>query len=394
MKALNVFAIILAWILSIAMVFMLVASPMTLSALSLLEPEDIVQIVGQVMVEGAEPAAAQPREAYGVQMLSAEAAVTEESAQSDAANGLVQSIQGIVGDEVSPEMLEKVLTSDAMSELLGAYTEDVANAFVGVDGEKQFTSELLVEVVQENLDEIVEIVEESGKVALTDEQKEAFKSQLQTTVEENAEKIVEEIPTPEQVKESVLSSNQELALAFEILAKKDQIKGAIVGMIVVVSLLIFGLRYPRFRGLRWLSTNLFVAGGFNVIICLILGVGSSAIKSATTAIDSGVGGVIEDVIGTVLSQLAKGVILRTVIIFVAAIGLLVGYILLKKFVCKKKANADPVEEEVIPEAVPAFVPAPVEIETESVADTAPQAEEAPVAEIREEVAEAPAENEI
>ena len=149
MKALNVFAIILAWILSIAMVLMLVATPLALSALSLLEPENIVEIVGRVMVDGAEPTAAQPRETYGVQMLSAESETVEAPAQSNAANGLMESIQGIVGDEVSPEMLEKVLTSDAMSELLGAYTEDVANAFVGVDGEKQFTSELLVEVVQD-----------------------------------------------------------------------------------------------------------------------------------------------------------------------------------------------------------------------------------------------------
>lgn len=383
MKALNVFAIILAWVLSIAMVLMLVAAPLALSALSLLNPDNIVEIVGQVMAESAEPAAAQPREAYGVQMLSAEAEVTEEPAENNAAGGLMQSIQGIVGNEVSAEMLNKVLTSDAMSELLGAYTKDVANAFVGKDGQQQFTPELVVKVVQENLDEIVEIVEESGNMPLTEEQKQQFKSQLQTAVEENAEKIVEEVPTPEEVKESIMSSNEELALAFEILAKKNQIKGAIVGMIVLISALIFALRYPGFRGMRWLATNLFVAGGFNVIICLVMGTASAAYKGTTEGINAIAGTVVDGIIGMILSQLAKGVILRTVIIFVAAIALLVGYILLKMFVRKKKAAAAPVAEEIIPQAVPAFVPASVEIEAEQVAE--PVQEELAEAQESEEV---------
>ena len=369
MKVLNVFAIILAWLLSIAMVVMLVAAPLALSALSLLNPDTIVEIVGQVMVDSAEPAAAQPRETYTVKTLSAEAEATEESANDNAANGLMQSIQGIVGDEVSAELLDKVLTSDAMSELLGAYTKDIANAFVGKEGQQQFTPELVVKVVQENLDEIVEIVEESG-APLTEEQKETFKSQLQTAVEDNAEKIVEGVPTPEEVKESLLGKNEEMALAFTVLAKKNQIKNAIVGIIVLLSVLIFGLRYPGLRGMRWLSTNLFTAGGFNVLICVVLGLASSTVKGVTAGMNAIGGTPVEGIIGMMLGQLSKGVIIRTAIIFVAAIALLVGYILLKPFVKKKKA-AKAVEtdvEETIPETVPAFEPAPVAVAQEAVAE--------------------------
>lgn len=370
MKVLNVFAIILAWLLSIAMVVMLVAAPLALSALSLLNPDTIVEIVGQVMVDSAEPAAAQPRETYTVKTLSAEAEATEESANNNAANGLMQSIQGIVGDEVSAELLDKVLTSDAMSELLGAYTKDIANAFVGKEGQQQFTPELVVKVVQENLDEIVEIVEESG-APLTEEQKETFKSQLQTAVEDNAEKIVEGVPTPEEVKESLLGKNdEEMALAFTVLAKKNQIKNAIVGIIVLLSVLIFGLRYPGLRGMRWLSTNLFTAGGFNVLICVVLGLASSAVKGVTAGMNAIGGTPVEGIISMMLGQLSKGVIIRTAIIFVAAIALLVGYILLKPFVKKKKA-AKAVEtdvEETIPETVPAFEAAPVAVAQEAVAE--------------------------
>lgn len=386
MKTLNVFAIILAWILSIAMVVMLIAAPLALSALSLLDPDNIVEIVGQVVVDSVEPAAAQPRETYTVKTLSAEVEATEEPANNDAANGLMQSIQGIVGDEVSAEMLNKVLTSDAMSELLGAYTNDIANAFVGIEGQQQFTPELVVKVVQENLDEIVEIVEESG-APMTDEQKQQFKSQLQTAVEDNAEKIVEEMPTPEEVKESLLSSNEEMAIAFAVLAKKNEIKGAIVGTIILLSVLIFGLRYSGLRGMRWLASNLFTAGGFNVLICVVLGFSASAVKGVAAGMNAMDGSPVEGIVGMLLGQLSKGVIIRTGVIFVAAVALLVGYILLKPFV-KKKKTAKVVEtdaEETIPETVPAFEPAPVAVEQETVAEETaeeqPAEEPAPAEEI-------------
>lgn len=381
MKAWNVFAIILAWILSIALVVMLIAAPLALSALSMLNPDNIVEIVGQVMVDSAASAAAQPREIYTVKTLSAEAETTEESANDNVTDGLMQSIQGIVGDEVSAELVDKVLTSDAMSELLGAYTQDIANAFVGKEGQQQFTPELVVKVVQENLDEIVEILEESG-TPLTEEEKDAFKSQLQTAVEENAEKIVEEMPTPEEVKESLLSNNEEMALAFAVLAKKNQIKGAIVGIIVLLSALIFGLRYPGLRGMRWLSTNLFTAGGFNVLISVVLGLSASAVKGAATGINAMDASPVEGIIGMMLDQLSKGVIIRTAIIFVAAIVLLVGYILLKPFVRKKTVKAEePAVEEVIPETVPAPVVVGQEVVAEETAEEQPAEEPAPAEEI-------------
>ena len=377
MKALNVFAIILAWILSIALVVMLIAAPLALSALSMLSPDNIVEIVGQVMVDSAASAAAQPREIYTVKTLSAEAETTEESANDNVTDGLMQSIQGIVGDEVSAELVDKVLTSDAMSELLGAYTQDIANAFVGKEGQQQFTPELVVKVVHENLDEIVEILEESG-TPLTEEEKEAFKSQLQTAVEENAEKIVEEMPTPEEVKESLLSNNEEMALAFAVLAKKNQIKGAIVGIIVLLSALIFGLRYPGLRGMRWLSTNLFTAGGFNVLVSVVLGLSASAVKGAATGINAMDASPVEGIIGMMLDQLFKGVIIRTAIIFVAAIVLLIGYILLKPFVRKKKTvkAEEPAVEEIVPETVPAVDAAPVAVEQEVVAEEAAEEQSA------------------
>ncbi|MBR5023060.1 MAG: hypothetical protein IKY18_07725 [Oscillospiraceae bacterium] len=386
MKALNVFAIILAWFLSIAMVVMLIAAPLALSALSLLDTENIVEIVSQTLLESNKSAAAQPQEEFVIQNLSAETeAVTEEKPENAAGSINMDGLQGLLGSAVgSEEMLNKVLTSDAMSELLGAYTKDITNAFAGKNTEKEFTPEFLVEVVQENLDEIVEIVAESG-TPLTNEEKQEFKNQLQTTVEEKAEEIVAALPAPEEIKESIVKENEDIELAFTILAKKDTIKGAIVGVIVLISALIFGLRYPGLRGMRWLSTNLFTAGGFNLFVCTALGMGSTALKGVTAGMNAIDGAGVDGIFATLLSQLSTGVVIRTVIIFVAAIALLVGYIFLKPFVRKKKVAKDtePAVEEVVSETVPAFEPAPVAVEQEAVAKE--------TAEIQETAAEEPAE---
>ena len=398
MKVLNVFAIILAWILSIAMVIMLVAAPLALSALSLLNPENIVELVGEALVGNNKPAAAQPQEAYAFQKLSAEtqAAPEEKSAAQNILGGInLDSIQDFVGEDVNEEVLNKVLESDLVGELLDAYVGDVTNAITGKPGQSQFTAEKLVEVVKDNIDEIVEIVEESG-VTLTEDQKAEIKNQIQSAVEENAEDIMSAIPAPEELKKSLVGENKELEIAFEILAARNKIKGMIVGAIVLISLLIFGLRYPGFRGMRWLSTNLFTAGGINVVICLVLGTGSAAALGAEAGMNAIGGSPAAGIIRTLLSQLTTGVVIRTVIMFVAAIALLVGYILLKIFVRKKKAanKEEPVVEEIVSEPVPASVEVPVApeyadvtVEPELVADPAPQAEDAPAAETEEPVAE-------
>jgi len=398
MKAIYVFGIIFAWILSIAMVLMLIAAPLALSALSMLDPENIAELVGEAFLGNNESAAAAPQKDYSVEMLSAENNVREEkpltvdpinesAAAKDVLGGLMDSVQGIIGEEINEEVLNKVLESDLAGELFGAYVGDVTNAITGKPGQSQFTAKKLVEVVKNNVDEIVEIVEESG-VTLSQDQKTQLKTEINKVVQENAEDIVSALPTPENIKEAIVEDNEGLEIAFAILTAKNQIKGMIVGAIVLISLLIFGLRYPGFRGLRWLSTNLFTAGGFNIVICLVLGAGSTAALGAEAGMNAIGGSPVAGIISKLLSQLTAGVVIRTAIMFVAAIALLVGYILLKIFVRKRQAakKAEPVAEENIPASAPAPVEMPaapvytaVTLEPELVTDVAPQAQEEPAA---------------
>lgn len=397
MKVLNVFGIILAWILSIAMVIMLVAAPVALSALSVLDPETILEAVGQGMVKEEEPAASDARVGYSLEKLSAERdLLNEDITTDDVLGGVMDSVEDIIGGELDEEMLKGILSSDMAKELVEAYISDVTNAVTGGSGETKFTPELIAQVVEDNLDEVLDVVLEAGQ-ELPEDQKEQIKGEIQKEVKENAQKIAQEIIKAVPAPEEILESNEAVKSLVALLARRNQIKWMIVGIIVAISLLIFGLRYPRFRGLRWLSANLFTAGGFNIVICLALGLGTSAVKGITAGVNAIDGTAVDGIIGTLLSQLTTGVIVRTVIIFVAAIVLLVGYILLKPFARKKKAakkaepvKAEAVEEapvsEVAPAAVPSFIPAEAPVYTSVTVEPELMTEPAPVAENAEEKA--------
>ena len=371
MKALNVFAIILAWILSIALVVMLIAAPLALSALSMLSPENIVELVGDALVEDNKSAEAQLQGQIVVRNLSAEVEVAPQEIPTtgNVAGGMdLSGLQEILGEEV---MFNKLLESKAMSELLNAYVKDVTNAIAGKNADKEFTSELLVEVVQENIDEIVEIV--ATGTSLTNEEKEQLKEQIRTGVVEKADEIVESMPSSEEIKESVLEGDEGLAIVFKILAMRNQIKGVIVGVIVVITALIFALRFPGFRGLRWLSIDLLIASLFNGIICKALGASSVVTLGLLDGIDA-LGSNAEGVAGMLVTQLANGLVVRTIIMFVAAVVLMVGYILLKK--CMRKKKTVKAEEPAVEEVVPETVPAPVAVEQEAVAEEAAEEQSA------------------
>ena len=379
MKALNILGIIVAWILSIVLVVMLVAAPLTLSALSVLDPENIVNVVAKGLTQGQESAAAELQKEYAFQKLSA-ASKEKSLAETVMENLDLKEIEDVVGQKIDEEVIAGVLASDAMTDIFGAYANDVANALTGESGKKEFTAKKLQEIVHDNLDEIVKAVEDAG-VELSKSQKTEMKNKIDDVVKKEADKIVDMLPDPEEVAEAVVEDSGVGEAVAVFLAQKKTIKAVIVGSIVLLSLLIFFLRYPGFRGLRWLASDLFTAGGINVITCLSLGVGTSAIKEVAEEMNNAM---LSGVVDKFLAQLTTGVIIRTVIMLVAAALLLVAYYLLKIFVRKKRSNkeAAPVAVPAAPVAAPAYVSAPV-----------CAAEPEVVAEPAAEVAEEPAENE-
>lgn len=347
-KVFNVFGIILAWVLSIALVIMLVVTPIVFSALSLISADTITKALTQSFDPSAE--VQKPAEEVTLVQLSS---TTEESTPAGGTDASqFGDLSGIFGDQISQETLDKILSSNAAKELIEAYTDDLADAFTGNGGEAKFNSEKIKSIVNDNIDEIVDVLQEAVP-ELADMDKGELKSQILKAVDEGAEEIVNALPKPEDIKQEMMESNPALETALQILAQKDMIMLAIIGVIVVISALIFVCRIPGLRGFRWLAVNLFVGGGFNAFTS----VGLLVSKSAVSQIAEEAGPQIAGIIGSLLGDFTTGMFIRTAVMLVSGGALLTVYILIKKAKAKKLTAAEQAEALVVEEAPAEETPA-------------------------------------
>ena len=319
-KICNVFGILFTSLLSIVLVIALIVTPMTLSALSLLSEDTVTTVVAEVLEQ---LVASEPSANYRVDRLS-------EVSQSPIDGNV---LEDLLGDQVSPEVLEAILESNAAKEFLETYTADFTNAITNSDAEPLLNAEKLKEIASGNIDEIVEIVRQIDP-SLTEKDTQKLKDAILTGVEDNAEEFLNALPKPEKIIEEVMKAGPGLEMALQIVAMKDTIKMILVGFVAAVCLLIFLFRLPGVRGFSWLATDLFVGFAFNAVFCAAL-LGTSNSVTAMFAEQPELAGIA----AVLLGAFTKGMLIRTGIMLGAAILLLVLYIIIKKASAKKKADA-------------------------------------------------------
>ncbi len=329
-KTLNVLGIITAWLLSIVLVVMLLVTPMVFSSLSLLNAQTITKAVTDIFTAGQE---SQPSAESGEIVTLSN---TTQSAAEDAGKDL---LAGMFGDAVSQEQIGAIMSSKAARELLEAYTGDLTNAITGGNQEANFTAGKLKSIVNDNIDEIVQILQtnipECAEMDTTE-----LKSSILKAVDEGAEEIVKALPKPEEIMEQLVENNPALEMAKDILAMKKTIKLVVIGVIVVLSGLIFACRIPGLRGFRWLAVDLFIGGGINAFTT----VGLLVSQSAVSEIAKEAGAQVAGLIGSLLSSFTTGMLVRTLVMLAFGGALLAAYILLKKQKEKKLAAALLAEE--------------------------------------------------
>lgn len=324
-KLLNVLGILVAWLLSIALVVMLIVTPILFSALSLLNADTITKVVTDTLSYVADHAGGEPS-AENAQVMTLSNTNQSASAE-DAGKDMLESV---FGDKISQEHIEAILSSNAVKELIEAYTDDLTNAITGGSQEASFNADKIKSIVNNNIDEIVEGLQENIP-ELADTDVAELKSNIQKAVEENAEEIVNALPKPEEIKEQLIDDNPVLEAAIEIIAMKNTIKLAVIGVIVLLSVLIFVCRIPRLRGFRWLAVNLFVGGSFAALVTSGLMAGKSAIGEFTKEADAQLAGLVESLVGA----FANGMLVRTIVMLVAGGVLLTAYILINRFRTQK-----------------------------------------------------------
>lgn len=309
----NVLGIIGAWILTIALVLMLIVTPIVFSALSLLNAETITKVVSGALIGSAsgEPSA----ETYEVTRL------TETSTPENAGQNV---LEGMFGDQLTQEQMEKILDSNLVKDFVKSYTDDLTSAFVGGEG-SGFNADKVKAIMNDNLDEIVGILQEvAPECAQMDA--EELKANIRKAVDEGAEQLVQALPKPEDIRKELVQQNPSLETALKIIAQKNKIKLAVIGVIILLSVLIFLCRLPEFRGLRWLAVDLFVGAGFGAFVSVGLVVSSSAVAEIAKQSGEQVAGIVS----ALLSSFASGMFVRTAVMLVAGGLLLAAYIVIKR----------------------------------------------------------------
>lgn len=322
-KALNVTGIVFASLLSIILVILLIVSPLVLSALSLLDARTITK----ALTDAVTSQVSDDSTAADYQV------ITLSNAPVDAAGIGEDALKSILGEDISQEVLGEILSSNVAKEILEVYTEDVTKAFVGKDTAAQFNAEKLKSIVNENMDEVVNLLQKVSPESANINRQE-LENKIRQALDEGAEQIVQALPDPKEIQESVTQEVPALATALEILAKKNTIKLAIIGVLVVLSGLIFLCRLWQLRGFKWLAVDLFIGGGFNALTSIGLVVSASAVEQIA-ADNALVGGLV----GSLLSDLTTGMWVRTGLMLVFGGGLLAAYIFIKKTREQKTAAA-------------------------------------------------------
>ncbi len=250
-----------------------------------------------------------------------ENAVTDSSNSGSSLNLGIEDIEGFedITEEDAKEVITAFLESDIGKEIVGEYTEAVADVLEG--GEGEIDKEEIKEIIVENKDEIFDFIEEYTGETLD---RDAISAEFDKVLNENLDEILDELPQP---KELVKELPSEALIILSIINSKI-ILNALITLDIVLIALIFVMRLWEFAGFLWLSVDGIVSGVILGVIFLALkvlkGLFLTGADQATALINT--------LMETVLSKILLGLI----IIFVIAIVFMVVYIIIKNL--RKKST--------------------------------------------------------
>lgn len=290
-KVLNVFGIIFAWILSIILVVNLIVAPIIMSTLSLLTPKKLTDLALD-------------------------------------AGAMTEFMKGSINNS-NEEEVEALLSTNFAKDTLELYFADLADAFGSKKGDTKLTAEAVQKNAGENMEELIILARVYG--AYGDEYSdEEIVEDINNIIAANAEDMVEMFPDPQQLEDRLSRLNSIEYVLMSIIGNTGSIKISVIATLIVIAALIFVCRLSGFKGVRWLSVDLFVASGFLALVCAGLGFGVGAIeqyipRETARAIEG------------LLNTFKTGVFVRSAVVLVAAVALIVAYVFIKKALAKKAA---------------------------------------------------------
>jgi len=304
MKALkiigNIFGILFAIVFSVALVVVLLAIPPAKSLSTFFQPETIQDLaVGVLSSEIIEPGSAM-------------------------ADGLEEA-------GISEDIMQELMESDAVEDMLEVYLDDVFEASTGKHAENSLTQEVLEDIVNDNKKELVSLIEEYGDVADTEEAEEL----LDVIVEEHGEDIIEMLPSAEDNKISLEFPDDEGFLGAGNIMRGLYSGGVIwilIGVAAVLCLLIFLCRAFKLQGFIWIGVSFGVAALLSAVVIMLA-------NNMNMLMNMGFSQMERNIIGSIMPNMISAMVMAALVIAALAVVFIAAYIIIKACMKKKVQRA-------------------------------------------------------
>ncbi len=320
-KVFNFFGIVLALILSLALIPTLIINPVWRGVSGLLQPEVIEDLTTQIVqeIDFSEISLDDPQLAAAL----AESGITPEAAQA-------------------------ILSSQTLAELLPLLGDDLVQVLQGSFTTTSLTEAEVLRIVEANRAELVQLLRLAAPedtAFLTDDQ---LALGLDSIVQAEILPMLGEVD--QLFTELQTELHGELAVALE-LATGPMIPTVLLVAAVVLAVLIFLFRWPQQKGFLWLGVDCILAA------LAVLGI-ALPLKGAQISQLLAQGTGLPDVFNPVLQRVANPILIGGITLVAAAVVLIAAFILLRDRRMKKAVAAQecaPVYS--APTEATAFIPA-------------------------------------
>lgn len=230
MKALkiigNIFGVLLSIVLSIVLLAVLIVSPVFTAASDFVKPETIHTVIKNIDYE---------------KILVDNGIDVENSMQEYG---------------IPAEAITDIMESDMVGDVIDLYVKEVEAALAGDMDASYLNADAIKLIAGENIDDLVDIAfqfipkEEISQDVPVENLKQEIKAGITEYVDTNAEEIVSYLPD---VKEMIVQTVDTQVVETIRYIQNGTFTTAVWIAIAVLSLLIFGCRWPRFKGFMWLG---------------------------------------------------------------------------------------------------------------------------------------------
>ncbi len=316
-KIVNVFGIIFAVMMSIVLFVMLIVSPVVSAASSITKPQRIREILITVDFM--------------------------EKIEFDEGKTLEETLEE---EGVSDAAIDDLMESDTAIKILDLCQKDIEAALNGDFDAEHLTAEAIEEIVDDHIDDIAEIIKEHDT---KDKSIKEIKKDVRDIVEKNSEQFADQMG---KISKTIVGDIHEE----ERVIIRNVTNGTyflyLLGAIIILSLIVYGLRFPRFKGFVWLTVVYGISACF---IGLLLNPASFVGDKIIDIVLDALGNIDSDFIVPVLEVILSKTYVFAIIFGVFAVLFLLAFVFLRFIlpIIKKNKKSEPTEMSNTPAYVPA-----------------------------------------